>query len=130
MDERIGILNQKIDLMKENEGLMAKKMNLNNPEKNASTKNMNKGKDWPFSSYELCFISKTIPSIRFLLPTAMVRLQVDGVIYGPFRALLDTGAQPTIISHTLYKRMRCMTSRTMKRMIGVGAWQALLAHLQ
>lgn len=118
-DEKIGLLNEKIELIKENESLLAKKLDLMHPEKNVKNKIVNKSKDWPYASYELCFIAKTIPSFRFLLPTMMIRLEVDGVIYGPYRALFDTGAQPTIISYTLYKRMRCVTSQTMKRVIGV-----------
>lgn len=116
LDDRIGLLNEKIDLIKQNEGLLSKKIDLLN-----QPKNPNKSSTWPFATYETCFIAKVVPHFRFLLPTAMVRIEVNGSIFGPFRALLDTGAQPTIISHTLFKHMRCSASEAMKRMVGVGS---------
>lgn len=122
-DEKLGILNDQIALIKERENLTRKRIDTLNNERNVPTKNdsINKVKDWPFSSYESCFIVKTIRNFRFLLPTALIRLEIDERIHGPFRALLDTGAQPTLISHTLFKQMKCLSSQTMKRVLGLGS---------
>lgn len=112
-----------MDLLKRQEALMANKskaLRQNENNSNVVERNsLNKDK-WPFSSYEFCFLIKTLPQFRLLLPTVLLRLEVDGKIHGPFRALLDTGAQPTIISYALFRKLRCTTSQSMKRVLGVG----------
>lgn len=76
---------------------------------------------WPLSSYKMCFIAKTVLSTKLLLPTALIRLQIGTEIYGPFRALLDTGAQPMLISHTLFKQLKCISTHAHKALLGVGS---------
>lgn len=55
------------------------------------------------------------------MPTIMIRLEVDGILHGPFRALLDTGAQPMLISHTLFKQLNCVAHQATKRILGLGS---------
>lgn len=115
-DERIGALNERIELIKKRENLINEKY------ENQIVSNKNKdNQNWPFESYESCFLSKSLPSFSLILPTALIRLEIDGAIHGPFRALLDTGAQPMLISFTLFKRMRCSSSLVTRRVLGVGS---------
>lgn len=116
-DERIGLLNQQLELVKSKEELVEKQMESNQ----IVSKNLKNKADWPFSSYDLCFNIKTIHRFRLLLPTALVRLEVNGTVSGPFRALLDSGAQPTLISHILFKRLRCVASQASKMILGVAS---------
>lgn len=41
------------------------------------------------------------PERRKLLPTAMVRIQNGLNEFGPVRALIDTGAQPNLVSYIM-----------------------------
>lgn len=77
--------------------------------------------NWYFQQYENCFISKVIQKFNFLLPTILIRLEIGNDVHGPFRALLDTGAQPMLISHTLFKRLKCTANQTTKRILGIGS---------
>lgn len=122
IDERLENLDKQIDLLKQREALMADQSDAlrKNPNNINVVDSFNKEKQWPFHAYEFCFLIKTLPQFKFLLPTVLIRLEVDGVVHGPYRALLDTGAQPTIISHALFKQLRCTTSQSMKRVLGVG----------
>lgn len=113
-DEKLKVLNEQIDLIRDKEELLVAK-------RNNKESDLNKNKNWPFSSYELCFLSKILKFTNLLLPTVLIRLECDGIIYGPFRALLDTGAQPNLISYTLFKKLRCNTSQTARRLLGVAS---------
>lgn len=111
-------MNGQIELLKQREGLVRDELaSLKDKSKNVSDKDLNK--HWPFPSYDLCFTTKTLQYINLLLPTAMIRLECDGIIYGPFRALLDTGAQPNLISYTLFKLFKCVTTQAIRRILGV-----------
>lgn len=110
-DERLQLLNQKIDLVQAKEDLLSEK----------SLNVLNKRKEWPYASYELCFISKILKFTNLLLPTVLIKLECDGIVFGPFRALLDTGAQPNLISYTLFKKLKCSSEQTSRRMLGVAS---------
>lgn len=116
-NERLVTVNDQLELIKQRENLLLQKI-ISNQNVN---KNLNKQSKWPFESYQFCFTLKTLHQYKFLLPTALVGLEIDGQIYGPFGALLDTGAQPTLISHTLFKRLKCTTSQATKRVLGLGS---------
>lgn len=121
-DEKLKMLNGQIDLIKQRESLMLDRFELLQKEKeeNVNKKDSNK-EHRPCASYEFCFTVKTKKQLSFLLPTALIRLEVDGLIHGPFRALLDCGAQPTLISHTLFKSLRCATTQSTKKLLGFGS---------
>ncbi|XP_055922684.1 uncharacterized protein LOC129953494 [Eupeodes corollae] len=53
------------------------------------------------------------------MPTAQVRVELDGRKYGPIRALIDTGAQPNLISHQLQNRLSLSKTAVTRRLIGV-----------
>lgn len=111
------MLNEKIDILKERVELRSEQL-----KSEVSKKDSNKNKsNWSFASYESCFISKTMNKFRLILPTALIRLEIDGQIHGPFRVLLDTGAQPMLISYTLFKRLKCATSNATRRVLGLGS---------
>lgn len=107
--------NDELALIKEKDKLAVAQMKQN---KMSNNTNLNKeNSNWLFSSYKLCFSAKTFYQYRLLLPTALIRLECDG----PFRALLDTGAQPNLISHTLFKKLTCLATQSTKRLIGVAS---------
>lgn len=113
-------MNNKIDLIKEKEKLALAKLNQHKDVSNKT--NLNKDKsNWLFSSYKLCFTAKTFSQYKLLLPTAFIRLECNGTIHGPFRALLDSGAQPNLISHTLSKQLKMPLMQSSKRLIGVAS---------
>lgn len=89
-------------------------------DKNLSDQNLNKmPKNWPYSSYFNCLNCITTENFKLLIPTAFIRLEINGAIFGPFKAMLDTGAQPTMISSSLYNSIRCPTVNGTKRLIGI-----------
>lgn len=114
-NEKLNVLNGKIDLINQKETLLSKSQKKN------VKKNLNKEDNYPFESYEKCFLAKAIKFTKLLLPTALIRIECEDKIFGPFRALLDTGAQPTLISHTLFKSFKCSTSQTGKKLLGVAS---------
>ncbi|XP_067625894.1 uncharacterized protein [Eurosta solidaginis] len=54
-----------------------------------------------------------------LLPTIMIRLEVNGQCFGPVRALLDCGAQPNLIASSLYVQHKFPVSPTSHKMVGI-----------
>lgn len=124
-DDRVRLLSERIDLLQKQDSILKEKETL--LKKNVTNKKSNKNSDsYPFSSYEKCFIARALRFTSLLFPTAMIRLECDGKIFGPFRALLDSGSQPTLISHTLYKQMRCTTSQTARRLVGIASMPAMI----
>lgn len=123
MNEKMDLVNRRDELLTEQ--IKADKVqtkNVTNKKNLNENKNSNKDSpNWYFPSYEFCFTSKAISRLNFLLPTIMIRLEVDGVLHGPFRALLDTGAQPMLISHTLFKKLNCVAHQATKRILGLGS---------
>lgn len=56
---------------------------------------------------------------RALLPTALVKLEIDGVKFGPVRALLDTGSMINLMSHQFQHRNQMPYVQTARRMFGI-----------
>lgn len=54
-----------------------------------------------------------------LLPMAKVRLDVDGVVLGHLYALLDTGAQPNIITAQAVRQLQIPSTTFKREMIGI-----------
>lgn len=125
-DERIKCFNDQLGLLKEKEAAVADQFNALRKQNQTKTdivnsKVSNKNSNYPFATYEKCFIARTIWFSRLILPTISIRLDCDGVVYGPFRALLDSGAQPNLISYTLFKKLKCIASQASKRILGVAS---------
>lgn len=113
-DQKMNVINQRIELLQEKEDLLIQKQK-------ANVKDKDSNKNWPFSSYEFCFIARALKYTNLLLPTVLIRLECNGATFGPFRALLDTGAQPNLISYTLFKRLRCIAEQAKRRVLGVAS---------
>lgn len=78
-DQRMGILNEEISLIKQHEKMMDSKIDVLNKDKNPKTKHsINKDNNWPFSSYESCFILKTLPIFRLFCPQLLFDLTLKG----------------------------------------------------
>ncbi|XP_036346838.1 uncharacterized protein LOC118756166 [Rhagoletis pomonella] len=56
---------------------------------------------------------------RSLLPTALVQLEINGIEIGPFYALLDSGAQPNLISHNIFKAYQLPAANVCRHMVGI-----------
>lgn len=54
-----------------------------------------------------------------LVPTVMVRILSDGKLYGPVRALLDSGAQPNLLPYNLAQAFRVSVLPAARRVIGI-----------
>lgn len=125
-DQKLEIINGQIKLLRDKEAVVADKYralkNPNNNQKDIVNKKVsNKDTNYPFSTYEKCFIAKAVLFSRLILPTILIRIECDGIIHGPFRALLDSGAQPNLISHTLFTQLRCSTSQSARKLLGVAS---------
>lgn len=136
LGEKIKCIDDQLGLLRDKEAAVAdqynalKKENKNN---NVNSKAQNKNINYPFatygvtdirsiiSTYDKCFISRVILFSRLTLPTISIRLECDGVEHGPFRALLDSGAQPNLISYTLFKQLKCVTTNASRRLLGVAS---------
>lgn len=93
LSDRLNVLTGQIELLKERDSLMRDQIiEMKNKNTNFVKDPKNKSAGWLFEPYEMCFNSRTIRSYKLLLPTAMIRLEINGTIYGPFRALLDIGS--------------------------------------
>lgn len=89
---------------------------------NVSEHRLNKlPKNWPYSRYFNCFNLTSMDHIKLLIPTVYIRLDLNGTIFGPVKAMLDTGAQATMISSTLFNVIRCPTIKAARRLIGIDA---------
>lgn len=125
LDEKIKCINSQLDLLRDKEAVVAdqynalKKQNKNNV--NSKDLNKDSNPNYPFSTYEKCFIARALLFSRSILPTISIRLECDGVRHGPFRALLDSGAQPNLISHTLFKTLKCISSQATRTVLGVAS---------
>lgn len=75
-NERLVTVNDQLELIKQRENLLLQKI-ISNQNVN---KNLNKQSKWPFESYQFCFTLKTLHQYKFLLPTALVGLEIDGQI--------------------------------------------------
>lgn len=146
--ENLELVNEKLDLLRQREDIVLAQLNkLKQNSKSPSDENskpisgsfsntnskqiqnnivskndLNKlPKNWPYAQYLNSFNSTSSGCLRLLIPTILIRLEIGDAIYGPFRAMLDTGAQPAIISATLYNSIRCPTSASSRRLIGIDA---------
>lgn len=72
-------------------------------------------------NYESCLLSNSQHFLdkQILLPTAKVCIEVDNITIGPLHAILDTGAEPSIITCKVVKKFQLPTSFTDKGLIGI-----------
>ncbi|XP_055910668.1 uncharacterized protein LOC129945032 [Eupeodes corollae] len=54
-----------------------------------------------------------------LLPTVQVMVSVEGKDSGPVRALIDTGAQPNLVSHQLAERLQLRKMQATRQIVGI-----------
>lgn len=141
LSDKLSILNAKIDLLSQKEGITNQQLDVVRKElsPNVVDKNLNKA-TWHFGKYlsdfyfrnDLDRFNRSIALALFnqeaityrlrvsLLPTILVRIECNGIIYGPVRALLDTGAQPNIMDFSLFNTLpwpRVMNIR--RRLVGI-----------
>lgn len=120
----MALVNEKLDLVQRKEEMMAEQLKgLKNGKENVNEKSLNKmPKNWPYSAYLNCFYSSSLEErIKYLIPTVAVKVIVNGKEFGPIKAMLDSGAQPTLVSARLYNVFKCPTATAMRRMIGIDA---------
>ncbi|XP_055850678.1 uncharacterized protein LOC129915223 [Episyrphus balteatus] len=53
------------------------------------------------------------------IPTAMVRIEADGFIYGPYRAMLDTGAHINLMVDRLRRDLKVQTKQASGKLVGI-----------
>lgn len=63
-----------------------------------------------------------------VIPTAMVRIICNGVVFGPIRAMLDTGAQPNLMSYGLYKQLELPVQSAANRLVGIDGKPFIIKH--
>lgn len=114
-------LNIQIESLKNKEDDILNQIKEIKESSNVTKKDSNKlPKHWPFSTYLKCFSGvEDFEKYKLLIPTVAIRLESNGTVYGPFKAMLDTGAQPTMISHSLFSLLKCQTTRTSRQIIGI-----------
>lgn len=116
--EALDSINGKLEAIYKKEDRIEAQQN----EKSIVKQNSTNKESWPFSLYRNAFYCNTIAEcMKYLIPTLSVKVEINGVLYGPFKAMLDTGAQPTLISARLYNVFKCPTTTTTRRLIGVDA---------
>ncbi|XP_031632022.1 uncharacterized protein LOC116346230 [Contarinia nasturtii] len=54
-----------------------------------------------------------------LIPTAMVRIESNGILYEPMHAMLDTGAHPNMVSYFLRKQCNLSVSSMNDKVVGI-----------
>lgn len=122
------MLNEKIKLINTKESLIEERLDKNNLNKRKAnnvledlTNNKEYGKkhlinhNQTYSSH----VEHFIESRDAFSPTAWIRLEQNGVIYGPMRAFLDTGAQPSVIASILYRMMKVNVSPAAYTVVGI-----------
>lgn len=123
MNDRVDILNERIDLLKEKEGAVLEQLNeIKKQTQNVSNEKLNKlPKSWPYSTYLCDYLhcNTIVEHLKFLIPTALVKLEISGTAHGPFKAMLDTGAQPAMISAALFNTIKCQTATAKRKLVGI-----------
>lgn len=142
ISDRLSTLDAKLDLIYQKEKINDHQLENIRKERalNVIDKDLNKAK-WQFGKYLDVFDSfeyglgasihtiaaaflnreNRIYRIRTsLLPTILVRLECNGITYGPVRALLDSGAHPNIIDFSFFKKLSRPLTRSLKeRVVGI-----------
>lgn len=72
------------------------------------------GQDNYIASFNCSLEQKTVFS-----PVAMVKLKAEGSTFGPVRALLDTGAQPNLVSTEIGRQFKSACLPTSNKLIGI-----------
>lgn len=105
--------------MKEKEAVLDSK--IENSKEIVPVNDNKPAKNWPYSFYsDLLYCNNSIiDHIKCLIPTVALRVVCNGITYGPFKAMLDTGAQPNLISASLYRRLKSPTSAATRKLIGI-----------
>lgn len=141
ISDRLSTLNAKIDLLYQKESINDQQLEKVRKERSSDfvDKNLNKA-TWHFGKYSndfyfrnnlsssshsdatALFNREDHPNRRYssLLPTISVRIECNGITYGPIRALLDSGAQPNIMDFSLFKTLKGLkTIGLKKRLVGI-----------
>lgn len=122
--DQVALLNQQIELCERKQSIVDDQLKQLRDEKRNNVTNENSNKlpsNWPYSSYlhMLLNCNTLVERFKLLIPTALVKLVVNGTAYGPFRAMLDTGAQPAMISAALFRKINCQTTPAIQRLTGI-----------
>lgn len=117
------ILKDKFNLLDQKDKLLEEQLSLVNKRKTQDKENV----QYPFDtkknkqaddSYVQSFNYVTEPNVS-LIPTAMVRIEINGYVSIPVRAMLDTGAHLNLLSSSLHKRWNFPTVPASGKLVGV-----------
>lgn len=120
--EKLGLLNQKLDLLVVKEKLLEDKMEKCSKQKvNGKENGQDKGKKSSINHSQTysSAVDHFICSGDAFSPTAMVRLEQNGIIYGPVRAFLDTGAQPNLVTFATIRNWKVEVLPTKYTVVGI-----------
>lgn len=109
-------VDMQMSLLNKREQLLEKRKSVFEQEKDYNVK---EAKEINFrKNYERCF-KFDLDSNAALLPTVMVKLEANGQILGPVRALLDCGAQPNFITSAFFDKYQLPFLSTTRKMVGI-----------
>lgn len=61
-------------------------------------------------------------------PTALVRLEEKGIKHGPVRSFFDSGANPSLISYELAKKLKFQVTSSINRVSGIEGVPFVIKH--
>lgn len=125
-------MNEKIDLLVEKEKMLDEKLEMENKKRKPlssvqNVKNYGKKNKISDESYVQSFNYSHYTGSS-LIPTAMVRIEADGMLYEPMRAMLDTGAHPNILSNTLQRKLNLSVMPSTSKVVGINGTPTLIKH--
>lgn len=119
------VINGRLELLESKEKLLIEQLNdvknkkrKLNDTNDCNTNNSNLNKNSVSSHYSESF-DCNIESKNAFIPTVKVRLKLNGIIYGPTRGFLDTGAQPNLMSFQLHRNYRFNPLPAARRVVGI-----------
>lgn len=119
--DRLKSLSSRIDLLEQEEKKLSDQLEI------VSKKRKSEGNVQDVVPNKLCRINDEayIQSFDYsdrdasLIPTAMVKIELNGLVHGPFRAMLDTGAHLNLVVDKLRKELKIPTKPASGKLIGI-----------